>query len=157
MSYLPSSFDGADDEAEMDFYSRMIFNCKQQPLVPLGTLLTTGAVILAVKNLRSGNKESAQKWFRMRVAMQASTLVALVAGSYFYGTSKKEAKAKEEVLREKAKMREKLWIRELERRDEETQMRKKRAEMARLKAQHMEKETSKLEEELRELESATRK
>lgn len=153
MSYLPSSFDtdGRSLE-EMTFTEKIVFHCKQQPLVPLGTLLTCGAVALAAQNVRVGNKVEAQKWFRWRVGLQGATLVALVAGSFIYGKSKKEKVSAEEQLREKAKLREQLWIQELERRDQETQMRKKRAEMARLKAQEMELESSKIEKELKELE-----
>ena len=61
MSYLPSSFDSdADDLDEMPFLDKMIYHCKQQPLVPLGTLATTGAVLLAVLNVKNGNKRKAQ-------------------------------------------------------------------------------------------------
>lgn len=158
MSHLPSSFDGTEQDAEeMPFMEKLVFHCKQQPLVPLGTLMTTGAVILAAQNVRSGNKKKAQKYFRWRVGLQGLTLVALVAGSFIYGTSHKEQKAKEEQLREKAKMREQLWIQELERRDQETQMRKKRAEMARLKAKEMESHNKKLEDELKLLEAQLKK
>lgn len=158
MSQLPSSFDGLENDVEeMPFMEKIVFHCKQQPLVPLGTLLTCGAVVLAAQNVRSGNKRKAQKYFRWRVGLQGLTLVALVAGSFIYGTSYKERKAREDQLREKAKLREQLWIQELERRDQETQMRKKRAEAARLKTQAMEAETSKLERELKDLQAQLKK
>lgn len=150
---MPSSFDASEqDVAEMPFMDKMVFHCKQQPLVPLGTLLTTGAVLLAAKNVRSGNKVKAQVYFRWRVGLQAATLVALIAGSYLYGSSVKEQKAKEDQMREKAKVREQLWIQELERRDQETQYRKKRAELARLRTQQDEQAIERLQKELKDLE-----
>ncbi|CEP63696.1 respiratory supercomplex assembly factor RCF1 LALA0_S09e00452g [Lachancea lanzarotensis] len=149
MSHLPSSFDGAEQDVDdMTFYEKMIFHCKQQPLVPLGTLATSVAVILAAQNVRSGNKRKAQKYFRWRVGLQGATLVALVAGSFIYGTSQKDRQSKEDQLREKAKLRENLWIQELERRDQETQQRKLRAELARAKTQALESEAEQLQSEL---------
>lgn len=156
MSHLPSSFDGAEQDVEdMTFLDKIIFHSKQQPLVPLGTLATTGAVILAAKNVRSGNKRRAQKYFRWRVGLQAFTLVALVVGGFMYGTSEKERRSQDEALREKAKLREQLWIQELERRDQETQLRKQRAEQVRLKTKQLDQETQSLQEELRNLQSKT--
>lgn len=154
MSYLPSSFDAdLEDVDEMPFWDKMVFHCKQQPLVPLGTLATTGAVTLAVLNVKNGNKQKAQIWFRWRVGLQAFTLAALVAGSYLYGKNSKERATHEEQMRKKAKLREELWIKELERRDEETKMRKQRAELVRQKAKEMEEETTRLQQELKELEA----
>lgn len=154
MSGLPSSFDSRDVKVdELPFLEKVKFHCKQQPLVPLGTLLTTGAVILAAQNVRSGNKKKAQVWFRWRVGLQAATLVALVAGSFIYGSSLKEKKTEEEMMREKAKMRQILWIQELERRDQETQYRKKRAELARQKMEENEAAVSKLQQDLKKLET----
>lgn len=153
MPGLPSSFDSKEQNVnELPFLEKVKFHCKQQPMVPLGTLLTTGAVILAAQNVRTGNKKKAQVWFRWRVGLQAATLVALVAGSFIYGTSLKERKSDEDKMREKAKMRELLWIQELERRDQETQYRKKRAELARQKMQDNEAAVSKLQKELKDLE-----
>ncbi|CAI4643148.1 BAH_G0039480.mRNA.1.CDS.1 [Saccharomyces cerevisiae] len=154
MSRMPSSFDVTErDLDDMTFGERIIYHCKKQPLVPIGCLLTTGAVILAAQNVRLGNKWKAQYYFRWRVGLQAATLVALVAGSFIYGASGKELKAKEEQLKEKAKMREKLWIQELERREEETEARRKRAELARMKTLENEEEIKNLEKELSDLEN----
>lgn len=141
----------------MTFSEKMVFHCKREPLVPAGVLMTTGAILLAIKNVRSGNRRNAQKWFRWRVGLQTGTLVALIAGSFFYGSAKHEQLSKEEQLRQKAKMREQLWIQELERRDLEVRRRKQRAEEARKKAAEMQSELSGLEQELRELEESRRK
>ncbi|CAM9018753.1 unnamed protein product [Wickerhamomyces anomalus] len=132
MSRIPSSFD-------VDFIEKCIKNCKEQPLVPLGTLATCIAVGLAAHSVRIGNRKGAQKWFRYRVGFQGFTIAALVVGGFIYGKDNVEKKkTREEQLHEKAKLREKLWIEELERRDLETKQRKKRAEWARQKAKELE-------------------
>ncbi|AMD21615.1 HFL241Wp [Eremothecium sinecaudum] len=158
MSYVPSSFDNlSQDEDQVSFSEKFIRQCKQQPLVPLGAILTTAAVTLAAKNVKSGNKTGAQKWFRWRVALQTFTLVALIGGSFIYGKKQQPQIDGDELLRQKAKMREQLWIEELERRDQEIANRKKRAELARQKVKEMEKESSQLQKELQELESKIKK
>ncbi|KAG0669868.1 Respiratory supercomplex factor 1, mitochondrial [Maudiozyma exigua] len=157
MTTIPSSFDMAPKEEndldEMSFGQRIIYHCKQQPLVPIGCILTTGAVVMAAQNIRLGNSRKAQNFFRWRIAFQGATLLALVAGSFLYDTHRKDMKSKEELMREKAKMREKLWIQELERRDEEAKSRRKRAELARQKTKENEQIIQKLEDELKDLES----
>lgn len=129
---MHSSFFSFPLQCSMSVMEKIIYRSKQQPLVPLGCLATTIAVIMAAKGVRTGNAPKAQFWFRWRVGLQGLTLVALVFGSIYYDKAFTELKKTEEELAiEKAKIREKLWIEELERRDKEMQDRQRRAELAR--------------------------
>ncbi|CCE65167.1 hypothetical protein TPHA_0K00330 [Tetrapisispora phaffii CBS 4417] len=160
---LPSSFDftspATKDVKEMTFGEKILFKSKQQPWVPIGCLLTTGAVVMAALQMRRGNRRLAQLSFRWRVAFQAATLVTLIAGSAYYGElgelggGGNAAVAAEERLRAKAKMREQLWVQELERREQETEQRRAKAAFFRQQALAHEQQTQQLEQEIAALES----
>ncbi|EGW32224.1 mitochondrial protein [Spathaspora passalidarum NRRL Y-27907] len=127
---LPSSV-SFDEEEEEDFFKKIWARCKENPFVPAGTLATTGAITLAAFSMHKGNRKKTNIYYRYRVLFQGLTLVALVVGGLFF---QKEAqgsqKSKEDLLREKAKKREQLWIEELERRDAIIQARKLRLQQS---------------------------
>ncbi|SNX81358.1 probable Respiratory supercomplex factor 1, mitochondrial [Melanopsichium pennsylvanicum] len=69
-------------EAPKDkFFKKM----REQPLVPIGSLLTCGALIVASNHLRTGNRDQFNKALRWRVGFQGLTVLAALAGSFYYG------------------------------------------------------------------------
>lgn len=50
-----------------------------------GSLLTCGALIAASNHLRSGNRDQFNKALRWRVGFQGLTVLAALAGSFYYG------------------------------------------------------------------------
>jgi len=61
---------------------------KQQPLVPIGAVATTFALLMAGSKLRKRDSKSMNYWLRARVITQGLTIVALVAGSWMLGQTK---------------------------------------------------------------------
>ncbi|KAF9467704.1 hypoxia induced protein conserved region-domain-containing protein [Collybia nuda] len=55
---------------------------KENPWVPLGSMATVGALIVAMVKMRRGQSKQFNHWLRVRVAAQGLTIVALVAGTY---------------------------------------------------------------------------
>ncbi|KAG5644028.1 hypothetical protein DXG03_009243 [Asterophora parasitica] len=55
---------------------------KENPWVPLGSLATVGALVVAMVKMRRGQSHSFNQWLRVRVAAQSLTIVAIVAGTY---------------------------------------------------------------------------
>ncbi|CAO1629314.1 unnamed protein product [Sympodiomycopsis kandeliae] len=73
------------DETPKD---RLFRKFKQQPLVPAGCLLTCGALIVASHHLRKGNREQLNRALRWRIYFQGITVVAAMAGLWFYDSNK---------------------------------------------------------------------
>ncbi|KAI0058331.1 hypothetical protein BV25DRAFT_1762283, partial [Artomyces pyxidatus] len=77
---------------------------KQQPLVPLGALATTVALIVAMTKMRKGKAQSFNNWLRVRILAQGLTVAAVVAGSWAYGSaSVPQHVADEQAAAEKAR------------------------------------------------------
>jgi hypothetical protein len=92
----------------------------KEPLIPIGCALTVAAFTNAYIAMRKGDHARVQRMFRARVAAQAFTVVAMVAGGYYFADERHRAREhwKREKEREAEEKRLK-WIRELEVRDEE--------------------------------------
>lgn len=108
-----------------DFYNESGFHkvlrrLKEEPLVPIGCILTVAAFTNAYRAMRRGDHHRVQKMFRARVAAQAFTVVAMVAGGMYYAEDRNKQKELWK-LKEQQKAEEKRakWIKELEARDEE--------------------------------------
>ncbi|KAF7914008.1 uncharacterized protein EAF01_000414 [Botrytis porri] len=130
---LPSSFDGDTDFYEENRWQKLTRRLKEEPLIPLGCILTSLALVGATRSIRAGDHNRTQRMFRARIYAQGFTLLAMVAGSMYWDSDRKKRKEFEGVLAEqKAKEKNEAWIRELEARDEEEkEMRRARDERRR--------------------------
>ncbi|KXX74291.1 Respiratory supercomplex factor 1, mitochondrial [Madurella mycetomatis] len=117
---LPSSFE--DDE---EFYNesgrqKILRKLKEEPLVPFGALLTVAAFTSAYRASRKGDHHKVQRMFRARVAAQAFTVVAMVAGGAYYAEDRNKTRERHKQEQQKrAEEHHQKWIRELEARDAE--------------------------------------
>ncbi|QSZ30953.1 hypothetical protein DSL72_000512 [Monilinia vaccinii-corymbosi] len=117
---LPSSFDGDTDFYEENPWRKIARRMKEEPLIPLGCLLTTLALIGATRSMRAGDHNRTQRMFRARIYAQGFTVLAMVAGSMYWESDRKKRKEFEGLLADqKAKEKKEAWVRELEARDEE--------------------------------------
>jgi len=123
-----------------DFYNerplqKVVRRLKEEPLIPLGCILTVVAFTNAYRATRRGDHAQVQKMFRARVAAQAFTVVAIVAGGAYYQQDRQKQKEvwKQKEQQEAEEKRQK-WIRELEIRDEEDRSLKERLEKRKKRA-----------------------
>lgn len=132
---LPSSFDGNDEFYTESGLQKVLRRLKEEPLVPIGCLLTVAAFTNAYRAMRKGDHAKVQRMFRARVAAQAFTVVAMVAGGMYYQDDrhKKRELWKLQQQQEVEEKRQK-WIKELEARDEEDKALKDRLEKRRKRA-----------------------
>jgi len=61
--------------------AKFVRKFNENPLVPIGCLLTCGALVMSALKLRQGKSKEMNTWLRARVALQGITIVGLVAGS----------------------------------------------------------------------------
>ncbi|KAI8375953.1 uncharacterized protein BYT42DRAFT_483822, partial [Radiomyces spectabilis] len=90
-------------------WDRMKRKSKEEPLVPagkhfqapmltanvgnVGVGLTCFALLAATVGVRTGNRAYANNMFRLRVAAQGFTILAMVGGSLYYTYKEKQQKA----------------------------------------------------------------
>lgn len=78
--YMPAFLDEEEVESgAQKFWNKM----KREPLVPLGALLTCGALGYATVQMRRGNQKHFQSALRWRIVFQTVTVIAAVAGLYY--------------------------------------------------------------------------
>lgn len=123
---LPSSTD-VYYETEEDVLQKIARKAKEQPLVPIGVIMTCGALHMSARALRIGDSRLANRMFYWRVGLQGFTIAALVVGGYLYGSKPSRPTDRDALLRAHAKEREAMWLEELERLDQEDKDRKARA------------------------------
>ena len=123
-----------------DFYNesgvqKVTRRIKEEPLVPLGCLLTVAAFTNAYRAMRRGDHHQVQRMFRARVAAQAFTIVAMVAGGMYYSADRHKQKELRKLQQQQdAEEKRQKWIKELEARDEEDKAVKERLEKRRKRA-----------------------
>ncbi|ANB13710.1 Rcf1p [Sugiyamaella lignohabitans] len=127
MSSVPPNSDYTSLTGEEDILDKLARKAKEQPVVPIGMLLTCGALYMSARALRGGNSKLANRMFYWRVGLQGFTVAALVIGGYYYGKPNRPTD-RDSILRRTAKEREDIWIKELERVDEMDKERKARAD-----------------------------
>ncbi|KAI1806339.1 mitochondrial hypoxia responsive domain-containing protein [Daldinia bambusicola] len=116
---MPSSFDDDSQYKETGF-QKVSRKLREEPLIPLGALLTVLAVVNAWRAMRRGDHAQVQRMFRARIGAQAFTVMAMVAGGAYYGADREKRKELIKLEAQKrAEERHQKWLHELEVRDEE--------------------------------------
>ncbi|KAK4187820.1 hypoxia induced protein conserved region-domain-containing protein [Podospora australis] len=132
---LPSSFDGNDDFYNESGFQKILRRLKEEPLVPIGALLTVAAFTNAYRASRTGDHHKVQRMFRARVAAQAFTVAAMVAGGWYYQEDRHKKKELWKLQQQQeAEEKRQKWIKELEARDAEDKALKEMLEKRRKRA-----------------------
>ncbi|OAD08645.1 hypothetical protein MUCCIDRAFT_105610 [Mucor lusitanicus CBS 277.49] len=63
---------------------------REEPFVPAGVALTCFALVAATVGIKTGNRAYANNMFRLRVAAQGFTVIAMVGGSLYYQYQQKK-------------------------------------------------------------------
>ncbi|KAJ9150337.1 hypothetical protein NKR23_g3818 [Pleurostoma richardsiae] len=132
---LPSSFDENEDFYNDSGFNKVMRRLKQEPLIPLGCLLTVAAFTNAYRAMRRGDHNQVQRMFRARVLAQGFTVAAMVAGGLYFGAERhKERELWKLQEAQSAEEKRQKWIKELEARDEEEKALREKLERRRKKA-----------------------
>ncbi|KAI0178505.1 hypoxia induced protein conserved region-domain-containing protein [Hypoxylon sp. FL1284] len=116
---MPSSFDDDKDYNETAA-QKVGRKLREEPLIPLGCILTTLALYNAWRATRRGDHAQVQRMFRARIGAQAFTVMAMVAGGAYYGADREKRKELIKLeAQQRAEERHNKWLKELEVRDEE--------------------------------------
>lgn len=103
--------------------------------MPIGCILTVAAFTNAYRAMRRGDHAGVQRMFRARVAAQAFTVCAMVAGGVYFSRERKQERELWKLERDRdAEEKRQRWIRELEARDEEDRALRERLERRRKRA-----------------------
>lgn len=116
---MPSSFD-EDKEYNETGAQKIGRKLREEPLIPLGCVLTTLALYNAWRATRRGDHAQVQRMFRARIGAQAFTVMAMVAGGAYYGADREKRKELIKLeAQQRAEERHQKWLKELEVRDDE--------------------------------------
>ncbi|KAK3348024.1 hypoxia induced protein conserved region-domain-containing protein [Neurospora tetraspora] len=126
---LPSSFDDNADFYNENGFQKVSRRLREEPLIPLGCIATVAAFTGAYRAMRRGDHQQVQRMFRARVAAQAFTVIAMVAGSWYYAADRQKQKELWKLKEQQdAEEKRQKWIRELEVRDAEDKALQERLE-----------------------------
>lgn len=93
---------------------------REEPLIPLGCLLTCWALLGATRAMKAGDHNTTNRMFRRRIYAQGFTIAAMAAGSMYWSEDREKRKEFDALQQQKqAQEKRDAWLRELEARDEE--------------------------------------
>lgn len=111
-------------------FRRILRRGREEPLIPLGMVLTVAAFSGAARAIKARDHARANIMFRRRIYAQGFTLLAIVAGSLYLKGDREKKKEVEALEKEKeASIKRELWLKELEARDEEDKAAKERVKV----------------------------
>lgn len=92
--------------ADESFFEKVVRKTKNEPLVPLGALVTTGFLLAGFRSFTQGRKHQAQMLMRGRVLAQGFTVIAMGVGAFLGMKPHERPQSMEEVLHNLATKRE---------------------------------------------------
>jgi len=82
---MPKELEGISSIGEEQrFLDKFIQRTKENPFVPIGLIVTVGALSAGLSTLGTGNVKKAQNMMRLRVAAQGFTVLAMLGGMYYH-------------------------------------------------------------------------